>query len=36
MRLDRLRNIETAKRNAQRINNPTFFPAAPKGDIGGS
>lgn len=34
MRLDRLKNIETAKRNQQRLKDPSFFPAAPKGDLG--
>jgi hypothetical protein len=33
MRIDRLRNIEVAKRNQQRIKDPNFFPAAPKGEI---
>ncbi|KAJ9612443.1 hypothetical protein H2200_004040 [Cladophialophora chaetospira] len=33
MRVDRVRNLEIAKRNQQRIKDPTFFPAAPKGDF---
>ncbi|OAG38398.1 hypothetical protein AYO21_07381 [Fonsecaea monophora] len=33
MRIDRLRNLEVAKRNQQRMKDPSFFPAAPKGDI---
>jgi hypothetical protein len=33
MRIDRQRNAEIAKRNQQRIRDPTFFPAAPKGDV---
>lgn len=33
MRIDRLRNLEIAKRSQQRVKDPTFFPAAPKGDI---
>ncbi|KAL6245235.1 hypothetical protein RBB50_008010 [Rhinocladiella similis] len=33
MRIDRQRNMEIAKRNQQRIRDPNFFPAAPRGDI---
>ncbi|OCT54885.1 hypothetical protein CLCR_03107 [Cladophialophora carrionii] len=33
MRIDRLRNLEIAKRNQQRIKDPSFFPAAPRGDV---
>jgi hypothetical protein len=33
MRLDRLRNIETARRNQQRLKDPSFFPTAPKGEL---
>lgn len=33
MRIDRTRNLELAKRNQQRIRDPGFFPAPPKGDI---
>ncbi|KIW71440.1 hypothetical protein PV04_03609 [Phialophora macrospora] len=33
MRIDRLRNLEIAKRNQQRIKDPSFFPAVPKGDV---
>ncbi|KAK2763986.1 hypothetical protein FQN54_009605 [Arachnomyces sp. PD_36] len=33
MRIDRLRNIEIAKRNRERLRDPTSFPTAPKGDI---
>ncbi len=32
MRLDRLRNAEKAKQSQQRVKDPVFFPAAPKGD----
>ncbi|KAF2430717.1 DUF1742-domain-containing protein [Tothia fuscella] len=31
-RLDRIRNAEVAKRNRERLKNPTAFPSAPKGD----
>lgn len=30
MRLDKLRNAEIAKRNRERLQNPSFFPSAPK------
>ncbi|KAK4940103.1 hypothetical protein LTR10_019732 [Elasticomyces elasticus] len=33
MRIDRIRNMEAAKRSQQRIKDPSFFPATPKGDI---
>jgi len=33
MRLDRRANMERAKREQARVKDPTFFPAAPKGDI---
>lgn len=33
MRIERLRNIEVARRNQQRIKDPTFFPKAPTGDL---
>ncbi|KAK6373876.1 hypothetical protein LTS17_007845 [Exophiala oligosperma] len=33
MRIDRQRQMEIAKRNQQRIKDPNFFPAAPRGDI---
>ena len=32
MRINRLRNIEMAKRNAERLRNPASFPSVPKGD----
>jgi hypothetical protein len=34
MRVDRLRNVEIAKRNQQRMKDPNFFPSTPKGDVG--
>lgn len=33
MRIDRLRNIEQAKRNQERLKNPTLFPSVPKNDL---
>ncbi|KAK5941670.1 hypothetical protein PMZ80_005620 [Knufia obscura] len=33
MRLDRRTNMERAKREQSRMKDPTFFPAAPKGDV---
>ncbi|KAJ5610374.1 hypothetical protein N7510_007093 [Penicillium lagena] len=33
MRVDRLRNIEMAKRNQERMKNPSLFPSVPTGDI---
>ncbi|RVX69536.1 hypothetical protein B0A52_06600 [Exophiala mesophila] len=33
IRLDKLRNLEVAKRNQQRLNTPGFFPSTPKGDF---
>lgn len=33
MRIDRLRNIEQAKRQQARMKDPTFFPSAPKNDL---
>ncbi|KAJ5105425.1 hypothetical protein NUU61_002772 [Penicillium alfredii] len=33
MRIDRLRNIEMAKRNQERFKNPSLFPSAPSGDL---
>ncbi|MCJ1369473.1 hypothetical protein MMC20_000684 [Loxospora ochrophaea] len=33
MRLDRIRNAEIAKRNRDRLKNPTTFPSAPAGDL---
>lgn len=32
MRLDKLRNAEVAKRNRDRLNNPTNFPSVPSGN----
>ena len=31
MRLDRIRNAEMAKRNRERLQNPSTFPSVPKG-----
>ncbi|KAF7589140.1 hypothetical protein BBP40_004710 [Aspergillus hancockii] len=31
MRIDRLRNLEAAKRNRQRLQDPSFFPSVPSG-----
>ncbi|KAL4927189.1 AAA-ATPase Vps4-associated 1 family protein [Aspergillus undulatus] len=33
MRIDRMRNIEAAKRNRQRLQDPSFFPSAPSGGL---
>ncbi|KAJ5133912.1 hypothetical protein N7526_005277 [Penicillium atrosanguineum] len=33
MRIDRLRNIEMAKRNQERMKNPALFPSVPKRDL---
>ncbi|KAL4937534.1 VPS4-associated protein 1 [Aspergillus oleicola] len=33
MRIDRLRNMEAAKRNRQRLQDPSFFPSAPLGGL---
>ncbi|KAI9845372.1 MAG: hypothetical protein M1838_001772 [Thelocarpon superellum] len=33
MRIDRIRNAEIAKRNRERLRNPTTFPSVPNGDI---
>ncbi|KAE8150159.1 VPS4-associated protein 1 [Aspergillus avenaceus] len=33
MRIDRLRNLEAAKRNRQRLQDPSFFPSVPSGGI---
>lgn len=33
MRIDRIRNAELAKRNRDRLSNPSSFPAVPKGDL---
>lgn len=33
MRVDRIRNMELAKRQRERLSNPSSFPAAPKGDL---
>lgn len=32
MRIDRLRNIEIAKRNRERLKDPSFFPSVPTGN----
>lgn len=31
-RLDRLRNLEVAKRNRERLKNPALFPSVPNGN----
>jgi hypothetical protein len=31
MRIDRLRSIEAARRNRERLKDPSLFPAAPSG-----
>ncbi len=31
-RLDRLRNLEVAKRNRERLKNPVLFPSVPNGN----
>ncbi|KAL3481611.1 VPS4-associated protein 1 [Aspergillus californicus] len=33
MRIDRMRNLEAAKRNRQRLQDPSFFPSAPSGGL---
>ncbi|PGH22965.1 hypothetical protein AJ80_03014 [Polytolypa hystricis UAMH7299] len=33
MRIDRIRNMEMAKRNRERLNNPSYFPSTPKSDV---
>ncbi|KAL4809042.1 VPS4-associated protein 1 [Aspergillus unguis] len=33
MRIDRLRNMEAAKRNRQRLQDPSFFPSVPSGGL---
>ena len=33
MRIDRLRNIQQAKRNQERLMDPTLFPSIPKNDL---
>ena len=33
-RLDRLRNLEIAKRNRERFKNPTLFPSVPRSNPG--
>lgn len=33
MRIDRLRNIEMAKRNRQRLQDPSLFPSVPSGGL---
>ncbi|EXJ86387.1 hypothetical protein A1O3_03338 [Capronia epimyces CBS 606.96] len=33
MRMDRVRKLEQARRNQQRMKDPNLFPAVPKGDI---
>ncbi|KAL2223387.1 VPS4-associated protein 1 [Thermoascus aurantiacus ATCC 26904] len=33
MRIDRIRNMEIAKRNRERLKDPSFFPKVPTGDL---
>jgi hypothetical protein len=33
MRVDRLRNVELAKMNQQRLKDPNALPSPPKGDL---
>ncbi|KAK4696764.1 hypothetical protein P7C71_g1203, partial [Lecanoromycetidae sp. Uapishka_2] len=33
-RLDRIRNAEIAKRNKERLKNPTMFPSVPRNSLG--
>ncbi|KAL2809977.1 VPS4-associated protein 1 [Aspergillus granulosus] len=33
MRVDRIRNMEAAKRNRQRLQDPSFFPSVPSGGL---
>ena len=33
MRVDRLRGIEAAKRNRQRMQDPSLFPSVPSGGV---
>ncbi|QKX56308.1 uncharacterized protein TRUGW13939_03409 [Talaromyces rugulosus] len=33
MRINRIRSIDLAKRNAERLKNPASFPSVPKGDL---
>jgi AAA-ATPase Vps4-associated protein 1 len=33
MRVERIRTAELAKRNQQRMKDPSFFPTAPRGDV---
>ena len=33
MRVDRLRNIEVAKRNRERLKDPSLFPSVPSGGV---
>ncbi|KAL1968817.1 hypothetical protein VTN77DRAFT_1178 [Rasamsonia byssochlamydoides] len=33
MRINRLRNMEIARRNAERLRDPSAFPSVPKGDL---
>ncbi|KAL6234180.1 VPS4-associated protein 1 [Aspergillus navahoensis] len=33
MRVDRMRNLEAAKRNRQRLQDPSFFPSVPSGGL---
>lgn len=32
-RLEKLRNVEMARRNRERLKNPSAFPSVPSGDI---
>lgn len=33
MRLDKMRNAEVARRNRERLRNPTLFPSVPSGGV---
>jgi hypothetical protein len=33
MRINRIRSMEIARRNAERLKNPTSFPSVPSGDL---
>jgi hypothetical protein len=33
MRIDRMRNMEAAKRNRQRLQDPSYFPSVPSGGL---
>ena len=33
MRLDRIRNIQAAQKQRERMKDPSLFPSTPKGDL---